>query len=118
MVGHMESFNEYKENNTTIKQYSQNNVDDLLLYINSSGELYRSHIESIRKNLSRKHKAGKYDTKLACDIWLPAVEAGVKLYETEYGSVRDESFSDADIKQTNLQLKTEWEEEMNIGNYE
>jgi len=114
----MKSFKELQEENAQMHEgYNQTQVDELQLYIDNDSDIYRRRISPIRKNLSRKHKAGKYDTNLAVKIWLPLAKEGAKAYEKEYGD-GGKIFSKGDIEQVALQMKTEWEEEMNTGNYE
>lgn len=69
--------------NTTV---SQEDVDELVLYITNDGDLYRGRACDIIKNLKRKVKNGNYNKELAVKAWKYLADDGVRKYDKEFGS--------------------------------
>ncbi len=65
---------------------SQEDVDELVLYITNDGNLYRGRAGDIIKNLKRKAKNGNYDKKIAVKAWKYLADDGVRKYDKEFGS--------------------------------
>lgn len=67
---------------------SQEDVDELVLYITNDGALYRQMTTPIIENMKRKRKSGKYDDTLAVKGWMHLADEGVRRYDKEFGSGR------------------------------
>jgi hypothetical protein len=65
---------------------SNDDVEELVLYITNDGDLYRGIITANIENLKKKIKRGVYDAKLALKAWTNVADAGVKKYDKQYGS--------------------------------
>jgi hypothetical protein len=61
-------------------------ADELKLYIDNDGQLYRQQTESIIKNLKKRLANGTYNRGLAEKLWGYLTEAGAKKYAKEFGS--------------------------------
>lgn len=73
--------------------------DELKLYIDNDGDLYRQQTTSIIKNLQRKLTKGIYDKSKAEKLWMYLVESGAKKYAKEFGGgTWHKMFSMADRK--------------------
>jgi len=59
---------------------------ELRLFIDNDSQLYRSRFVPIVKNLIRKKKSGKYDSKLAVKGFMYLVDDGAKKYAKEFDS--------------------------------
>jgi len=94
---------------------------ELELYITNEAALFgpQSQAESIRKNLLRKMKAGRFDRERSVDAWMYLVEAGAKRYAKEYAEPRDWSsmFSVPTRRAVAETLAEEFETEAKLGNY-
>jgi hypothetical protein len=60
-------------------------AQELELFIDNDGDLYRQQIQPIYKNLLRKMVKGKYDHELAKKLWMYLVDNGAKKYVKEFG---------------------------------
>ena len=58
-------------------------AEDLVMYIENEGDLYRSQTVPIYKNLARKMNNGTYDHELSVKLWMYLVDAGAKKYVSE-----------------------------------
>lgn len=65
---------------------SQEDVDELVLYITNDGDLYRGRACDIIKNLKRKVRNGNYNKELAVKAWKYLADDGVRKYDKEFGS--------------------------------
>lgn len=65
---------------------SQEDVNELVLYITNDGQLYSGKTTAIVNNLKRKIKSGKYDPTLAVKAWMYLADDGVRKYDKEFGS--------------------------------
>ncbi|MCM1226406.1 MAG: hypothetical protein NC320_03145 [Clostridium sp.] len=65
---------------------SQDDVDELVLYIVNDGNLYRQIAKPIIKNMKRKRENGDYNDNLAVKGWLHLAKEGVRRYDKEFGS--------------------------------
>lgn len=114
----MKSFKELNAETRELNEgFNEDQVTELQLYIENDGQLYRSRTTPIQKNLSKKYKAGKYDSKLAIKIWLPLAKEGAKGYDKEFGSRGSSIFSKGDIQEVAIRLRDDWEAEMEAGNF-
>lgn len=65
---------------------SKVDADELVLFINNEGDLYRQQHLPIIKNLMMKHAQGKYDRTLAIKLFMYLVDNGAKKYQAQHGS--------------------------------
>ena len=65
---------------------SEDDVNELVLYITNDGDLYRGRRASIVKNLKRKIDNGVYDNELAVKAWQHLADDGIRKYDKEFGS--------------------------------
>lgn len=69
------------------KKYSDDvAMNELELYLENDGELYRQQFMSIIENLKKKLKSGAYNHELAPKLWLYYIENGAKKYAKEFAS--------------------------------
>jgi len=61
-------------------------AEELKLYIDNDGNLYRSQPLAILKNLATKRARGEYRHDLAVKLFGHRVESGAKKYNKEFGS--------------------------------
>ena len=64
-------------------------AQDLRLFIDHDGELYRQRRIPIERNLTKKWKKGTFDAARATDAYMYLVEAGAKKYAKEFASPSD-----------------------------
>lgn len=64
-------------------------ADELLMYLEKDGDLYRRQYEPIEKNLMKKAEKDKFDIKLAPKLWMYLVDNAAKKYIKEFGSSGD-----------------------------
>ena len=86
-------------------------VDELLLYIENDGDLYRQRAQPIMRNLAKKMLKGTYDPAQAPKAWRYLVDDGAKKYVKEFGS-DDWNFSVADRAEAAKQMARRFEDEM------
>lgn len=55
-------------------------AEDLVLFIENDGDLYRSQTQSIINNLMRKLRAGTFDETRSVDLWYYLAEEGAKRF--------------------------------------
>ena len=67
---------------------SNDDVDELVLYITNDGRLYTQMITPTINNMKRKNKRGQYDRDLAVKAWQYVADEGVRRYDKEFGSGR------------------------------
>ena len=77
-----------KDFKTYILESFKENVRELQLYIENDGDLYKSKLIPIVKNIQRKMKSGKYDHKKAPKLWMYLVTDGAKKYTKEFPDVK------------------------------
>jgi hypothetical protein len=61
-------------------------AEELRLFIDNDGALYRSMKMPILKNQCAKKKRGAWNSKLAAKGWMHLVEAGAKKYAKEFSA--------------------------------
>lgn len=74
-----------RTNESLKEEVSKDDVRELVLYITNKEELY-PQIKSVIANMKRKRKANKYDDESAVKAWQYVADAGVKMYDKQYGS--------------------------------
>ncbi len=80
---------------------------ELLLYAQNDGDLYRSMVQSVQKNLERKIKSGKYNHKFAPKAWLHVLDAAAKKYVKEFDAPGSK-WSDVFPKKARMEAAQEW----------
>lgn len=92
---------------------------ELKLFIDNDGDLYRQQTTSIMKNLATKLAKGVYDSSKAEKLWMYLVENGAKKYAREAGEggVWHTMFSMADRKAVAKALNSDFLTEWKLGNY-
>ena len=99
--------------------YNETNVNELKLFAENDGDLYRQRIQPIQKNLMRKIAAGKYSHELAVKLWKYAADDAAKRYGKEFGNGDGfKIFSPADRKQVAQKLADEFQAEAQGGEYD
>jgi len=73
---------------TFIEAVDERMVDELKLFIDNDGQLYKQRLIPIVKNIQRKMKSGKYDHKKAPKLWMYLVTEGAKKYAKEFPGVK------------------------------
>ena len=87
--------------------------DELLMYLQNDGQLYRQRTVPIEKNLKRKADNSKFDIKLAPKLWMNLVNDAVKKYAKEFGV----QFSKQDRMMVAEYLTYEWVAKYLDGEY-
>lgn len=96
-------------------------ADELELYIENDGDLYRQHHQPIIKNLMAKRARGEYDARRAVDAFMSLVESGAKKYHREHGVPGrpwHEMFSVPTRRLVAQNLAKTFEAEAGLGNYD
>lgn len=93
---------------------------ELVIFADSDTDFYREKIFPVRKNLSRKYIAGKYDHALSVKLWKYVADDAAKRYAAEYGESRNwnRMFSVADRKEAAQDMADDWLAEMDAGNFD
>lgn len=65
---------------TLAEQDDMPDAEELVLYIENDGNLYRQQTTPIQKNLASKIMQGKYDHNLSIKLWMYLVDTGAKKY--------------------------------------
>lgn len=73
---------------TFIEAVDKHMVDELKLFIDNDGQLYKQRLVPIVKNIQKKMKSGKYDHKKAPKLWKYLVDDGAKKYQKEFPGVK------------------------------
>ena len=71
-----------------IEAVDKHMVDELKLFIDNDGQLYKQRLIPIVKNIQKKMKSGKYDHKKAPKLWKYLVDDGAKKYQKEFPGVK------------------------------
>lgn len=89
-------------------------VDELVLYIENDGDLYRQRTSPIIANMKRKFKKGTYDAELAVKAYMYLVDDGAKKYAKEFGDgVKwNIMFPKAERMEAAKQLEAKYKEEV------
>ena len=68
-------------------------ANELKLYIDNDGDLYRGQASAIHKNLATKKARGVYKHDLAAKLFGYLVESGAKKYAKEFGGTWHQLFN-------------------------
>ncbi len=68
------------------QEVSEDDVRELVLFIDNDGDLYRQMTTPIMKNLAKKMLKGTYNHELAVKGWGHLANAGAKKYTQEFGT--------------------------------
>jgi hypothetical protein len=101
--------------------HPMNAAEELKLYIDNDGALYRSQTTSILKNLVTKRARGEYRHDLAVKAFGYLTEAGAKKYAKEHGSPDlpwNKMFDVTTRKRAAEALTRNFEGEAALGNYD
>lgn len=92
---------------------SDSDVRELVLYITNKADLYPM-VKSTISNMKRKRKSGRYDDDLAVKAWQYVADAGVKMYDKEFGSGDGRGFflDKPTRKQIAIELKNYYDEDL------
>jgi hypothetical protein len=91
--------------------------DELLLYINNDGKLYQQYTKPIEKNLSKKHKAGTYNSMGGVKAFQSLVDEAAKRFAKENNGDWKQMFSVSDRLNVAKELAKYFEREAKLGNY-
>jgi len=96
-------------------------AQELKLYTENDGDLYRQQTTSILKNLVTKMAQGKYDHDRAKGLFMYLAESGAKKYAKEFGvlgSTWHEMFPVSVRREVASAWRDEFETEAKLGNYD
>jgi hypothetical protein len=94
-------------------------VQELKMFTENDGDIYRQTTTSILRNLATKKASGKYDGKLAVVAFMYLAEAGAKKYVAAFGGgAWHETFPMAIRRKAAEEWRDEFETEYNYGNYD
>ena len=85
--------------------YDETQVRELELFTENDGDIYKSRLNPIYKNLAKKQEKGNYDEQKAQKLYLYAVNDGAKKYEKEFGTNGVKIFSSNDKKEVAKRLE-------------
>ena len=94
---------------TFIEAVDKHMVDELKLFIDNDGQLYKQRLIPIVKNIQKKMKSGKYDHKKAPKLWMYLVTDGAKKYEKEFHGLK---FSKQEKEAVAQQFADEYKDEI------
>lgn len=98
-------------------EVDEDEVRELVLFIDSDGQLYQQQGEPIMRNLSRKWDKGIYDHELAQKLWYYLAVNGAKKYGQEHGTGNGlKMFSPAVRRAAAKEMADNWMEELKAGN--
>jgi len=104
----------------TTPKYNKANVRELTIYAEHSGDLYRAIVHATHRNMSKKHKADKYDHGIALRQYRRVADMAAKMYVKEHGTESDKwnvMFSVGDRNEVARRLADSQLAEMDLGNY-
>ena len=108
------SITEYYESDDSV-------AEELKLFIDNDGQLYRGQTTSIYKNLVTKKARGQYNSKLAEKAFLYLATSGAKKYAKDVGGDPRQwntMFPMKVRKITAAKLEKDFRTEMELGNYD
>ena len=89
---------------------------ELFMFINSSGQLYRSRLVPIYKNLMLKKKKGVYDSNLAVKLFQYLTDEGGKMYFKEFGGgVGTTNFPTSVRREVAMYMRDKFERDLEGG---
>jgi len=99
------------------EESDEDEVRELVLFIDSDGQLYQQQGAPIMRNLSRKWDKGIYDHDLAQKLWYYLAVNGAKKYGQEHGTGNGlKMFSPAVRRAAAKEMADNWMEELKAGN--
>ena len=93
-------------------------AQELKLYTENDGDLYRQQTTSILKNLVTKMAQGKYDHDRAKGLFMYLAESGAKKYCKEYGGTWNVMFTVPTRRLAATEWRDSFESEAQLGNYD
>ncbi len=96
-------------------------AQELALFTENDGDIYRRQTSSILKNLATKKAQGKYDRDKAVDLFMYLTETGAKEYIRQHGSPGDVWHKMFPVNVRRIvarKWRDEFEEEFALGNYD
>jgi hypothetical protein len=96
-------------------------AQELKLYTENDGDIYRQQTTSILKNLATKKASGKYDREKAVTLFMYLTETGAKKYAKEFGgpgAVWHDMFPIAVRRLVATEWRNEFEGEYENGAYD
>ena len=99
------------------EESDEDEVRELVLFIDSDAGLYQQQGQPIMRNLSRKWDKGIYDHDLAQKLWYYLAVNGAKKYGQEHGTGNGlKIFSPAVRRAAAKEMADNWMEELKAGN--
>lgn len=92
-------------------------AQELVLYIENDGDLYRQQNQPILRNLANKAAQGKYDHQKAIKLWLYLMDNGAKKYAKEFGGTWNTMFPVAARKEAAKVFADDFEANWRAGEY-
>jgi hypothetical protein len=96
-------------------------ANELVLFTENDGDIYRGQTLSILKNLASKKASGKYDRDKAVQAFMYLAETGAKEYIRQHGSPGDVwhvMFPTNIRRAAAVKWRDEFEQEFKLGNYD
>lgn len=93
-------------------------MDEIEMFIDNDGDLYRQQFMPIIKNIQKKIKSGRYDHKLALKLWGYLIENGMKKYAKENGERWMDLLSTKDRKVLAMKYADVYYDEIMNGNFD
>jgi len=99
------------------EESDEDEVRELVIFIDNDGQLYQQQGAPIMRNLSRKWDKGIYDHDLAQKLWYYLAVNGAKKYGQEHGTGNGlKMFSPAVRRAAAKEMADNWMEELKAGN--
>lgn len=92
-------------------------AQELVLYIENDGDLYRQQNVPILRNLANKAAQGKYDHQKAIKLWMYLMDNGAKKYAKEFGGTWNTMFPVAARKEAAKVFADDFEANWKAGEY-
>lgn len=93
-------------------------MDEIEMFIDNDGDLYRQQFMPIIKNIQKKIKSGRYDHNLATKLWGYLIENGMKKYAKENGGRWMDLLSTKDRKVLAMKYADVYYDEIMNGNFD
>ena len=96
-------------------------AEELALFTENDGDIYRRQTEPILKNLATKKASGKYDHDKAAQLFMYLTETGAREYIKQHGSPEDVWHQMFPINVRRIvatKWRDEFEQEFALGNYD
>lgn len=109
----------YKSDGVDEAHNTDNELQELVLFADSDGDLYKRSTVPILKNLSRRWVKGQYDHDLATKLWKYHADRAAQEYARQYGSPNvkwDQMFSVPVRMAAARHWANEWKNELEASN--